>query len=88
MTVPPGSGHGPGSTPGREVDVWAPARVVVVASGGTPVDGEIDFATPHIRQVLAFLGIREVEFVVADRLMADEALALERAHGQIERLAA
>lgn len=47
--------------------------VLLVASGGTAADSEVDFATPHMRQVLRFLGITDVEVVAADRLMVEPA---------------
>ncbi len=40
---------------------------LVVASGGTPVDSEIDFATPYLRHVLGFLGISDVRVIDAGR---------------------
>jgi FMN-dependent NADH-azoreductase len=40
---------------------------LVVASGGTAVGGELDFATGYLRHVLGFLGIEDVEIVAADR---------------------
>jgi FMN-dependent NADH-azoreductase len=40
---------------------------LVVASGGVAVDSEADFATPYMRHALAFLGITDVEVVVAER---------------------
>lgn len=43
---------------------------VLVASGGTAVAGELDFATPWLRFVLGFLGITEVTVIAADRGMA------------------
>ncbi len=50
---------------------------VLVASGGTEVGSEIDFVSGYLRHILGFLGIRDVELIAADRLMArgDEALA-------------
>lgn len=62
--------------------------VVVVASGGTAADSDVDFATPFLRHVLGFIGITDVEFVLADRLMADEAAALDGARASLDRLAA
>lgn len=41
---------------------------LLVASGGTPVGGAIDFATPWLKHVLAFIGITEVEVIAAERL--------------------
>jgi FMN-dependent NADH-azoreductase len=44
---------------------------LVVATGGTKVDSPIDFFTPWARQFLGFLGIKDVEVLAADALMAD-----------------
>ena len=53
---------------------------VVIASGGVPVDSAVDFATPYLRQALAFVGIRDVEVIAADRLnsKADESIDAAR----------
>lgn len=53
---------------------------VVIASGGTPVGAEMDFATPYIRHVLGFVGISDVSVVAADQLMStgDEKIAAAR----------
>ncbi|RVU85347.1 FMN-dependent NADH-azoreductase [Leucothrix sargassi] len=45
--------------------------ILVIASGGVPVDSPMDFATPYMRQVLAFIGITDVEIIAADSLMSD-----------------
>jgi len=36
---------------------------VAVASGGTPIGSEIDFATPYIRHFFGFLGLTDVRIV-------------------------
>jgi len=41
---------------------------VVIASGGVPIGSDYDFASPYLRQVLAFVGITNVEFVAAEQL--------------------
>lgn len=46
---------------------------VIVASGGTKVGSEIDFASNYLRHVLGFIGISDVAFVAADQLMMDPA---------------
>jgi FMN-dependent NADH-azoreductase len=61
--------------------------IVAVASGGTEAGSEIDFATGYIRHVLGFIGISDVAFVTADRLMLDAEGTLRSAHDQIEALA-
>ncbi len=40
--------------------------VIVMASGGTKIDGPGDYATPHLRHVLAFLGITDVSVVSSE----------------------
>ena len=62
--------------------------IIAVASGGTQVGSDIDFATGYLRHVLGFIGITDVEFVAADALMADADAALTRANTAIDALAA
>ncbi|MCP2677956.1 NAD(P)H-dependent oxidoreductase [Maricaulaceae bacterium NA33B04] len=47
---------------------------IVVASGGTPVDSEIDFATPYLRHIFGFMGITDVRVIDAGRwgFLSDE----------------
>ncbi|WP_299473423.1 NAD(P)H-dependent oxidoreductase [uncultured Roseibium sp.] len=55
---------------------------VVVASGGTKVGSEIDFAATYLKHVLGFVGINDVSIIAADQLMADPSkkqTALEKA---------
>jgi len=46
--------------------------IIALASGGTSMDTPIDFATPYIRHVMGFIGIKDVTVVAADGLMMDE----------------
>jgi len=62
--------------------------VLVVASGGTPVGGDIDFASTYLRHVLGFLGISDVAVIAAERLMARGEEAVAGARLRIEELAA
>ncbi|MEM9343261.1 MAG: NAD(P)H-dependent oxidoreductase [Pseudomonadota bacterium] len=62
--------------------------IVAVASGGTQAGSDIDFATGYIRHVLGFIGITEVEFVNADRLMVDADASLQAAEAQVNAIAA
>ena len=39
--------------------------VLAIASGGTGVDSEIDFATGYMRHILGFIGIHDVEVIAA-----------------------
>jgi FMN-dependent NADH-azoreductase len=50
---------------------------LAVASGGTAVGSDMDFATGYLRHMLGFLGIEDVEVVAADQAMVrgtDEAI--------------
>lgn len=60
--------------------------IVAVASGGTPVGSEIDFATSYLRHVLGFLGITDVTFVAADQLAIDPDAALKAANDAVDAL--
>jgi FMN-dependent NADH-azoreductase len=60
---------------------------IIVTSGGTEAFSDIDFASNYMRHVLGFIGINDVNFVEADRLMMDEQAALERANAKIEAVA-
>ncbi|WP_349357715.1 NAD(P)H-dependent oxidoreductase [Stappia sp.] len=56
--------------------------IVLLASGGTPVGSEIDFASGYLRHILGFIGITDVTIVAADELMfAGEERILEAERG-------
>ena len=60
--------------------------IVAVASGGTEAGSDIDFATGFLRHVLGFIGITDVTFVAADRLMLDAESAVAKARSAIDAL--
>ncbi len=60
--------------------------ILVVATGGTPVEGAMDFATPWLKHVLGFLGIGDVEVVAAERQMIQGDGARTQAQARIESL--
>jgi len=62
--------------------------IVAVATGGTPVGSEIDFATGYLRHVLGFMGLTDVTFVSADRLNIDADASLADAHRAVDALSA
>jgi FMN-dependent NADH-azoreductase len=62
--------------------------ILVIASGGTALGSEIDFATDYLKFILGFMGITDVEIVDASQLMFKEAEKVEAAHSQIDALAA
>jgi len=56
---------------------------LVVASGGVAVGSPMDFATPYLKHVLAFIGIHDVVVIAADQLLGNEAVTLDRARTDI-----
>ncbi len=60
--------------------------IIAVASGGTEVGSDIDFATGYIVHVLGFVGITDVQFVAADRLMLDADASMAKAADQLASL--
>ena len=61
---------------------------IVIASGGTQALSDMDFATPHLRHVLGFMGITDVTIINADQVMARGEDAIQQAEDQIAALAA
>lgn len=64
---------------------------VVAARGGRYAGTPLDTQTGYIRNLFAFLGMNDIEFVYAEGLAMGEApkqAALEQAHQQLEKLAA
>lgn len=58
---------------------------VVLASGGTKVGSDIDFASGYIKHVLGFIGIQDVTIVSADQLMLDQERQT-KAHDEIQKV--
>lgn len=61
---------------------------IALASGGTEIGSEIDFASGYLRQILSFVGIEDVTFVAADQQMVKGDAAMNVAQQQIERIPA
>ncbi len=62
--------------------------LIAVASGGTQVGSQIDFATGYLRHIMGFIGITDVQIIAADRIMAEGEAAVAQAEGQIAQIAA
>ncbi|WP_397542617.1 NAD(P)H-dependent oxidoreductase [Roseovarius salis] len=60
--------------------------IIAMASGGTEAESAIDFATPYLRHMLAFLGITDVTVVAADRMAVQPGESLERALARLDAL--
>ena len=62
--------------------------IIAVASGGTEVGGDADFASKYLTFVLNFIGITDIEIIAADQVMVHGETAVEQAKAKIEHLAA
>lgn len=62
--------------------------IIAIASGGTQVGSDIDFASGYLRHVLGFIGITDVQVVAADQLMVDADASHAKADAALEALAA
>ncbi|MBO9445420.1 NAD(P)H-dependent oxidoreductase [Ruegeria sp. R14_0] len=62
--------------------------ILAIASGGTEVGSEIDFATNYAKHVMGFIGIHDVDVVAADRMALDAEAALANAQKAVLELAA
>lgn len=58
---------------------------LVMASGGTRVDSDNDFATPYLRFILRGLGIEDLRLIAADGAGAEPDAALARARAAIDQ---
>lgn len=56
---------------------------VIVTSGGTRLDGPLDFVTPWLTHVLGFLGLSDVRWIRADGLGSDAETRLAEARAAI-----
>lgn len=62
--------------------------IIAVASGGTKVGSDIDFATGYLRHIMGFIGITNVEVVAADQMAVEPETTLQAAKDSIKFLAA
>lgn len=58
----------------------------MVASGGTPVGSDIDYATDFLRHIMGFIGITDVSIIAADALGNDAEAKIAAAQNDIENL--
>lgn len=57
---------------------------LVVTTGGVPIGSPVDFVSGYLKQVLAFIGIDEVNLITADQMNVDAEASYRRALAQIE----
>tara|TARA_R110001606_G_scaffold399201_1_gene581563 strand:+ start:3275 stop:3856 length:582 start_codon:yes stop_codon:yes gene_type:complete len=59
---------------------------VLIASGGTEMGSEIDFASGYLRHVLGFVGITDVTIIAADQQMIKGEAALDQALSDVSQI--
>ena len=59
---------------------------IIIVSGGTKIDSELDFISHYLRHVLSFIGITDISFIDSSGLGRDEAQKLAHANNLIERI--
>ena len=60
--------------------------ILAIASGGTSVGSEIDYATPYLRHALGFIGIHDVRLIAADALSQNADDKIQAADAMISAL--
>lgn len=59
---------------------------LVVTTGGAPVNSAVDFVVPYLKQVAAFIGVKDVKVIAADATNADRDAAIAKANADIQAL--
>jgi FMN-dependent NADH-azoreductase len=62
--------------------------IIAIASGGTKIGSDWDFASAYVRHVLGFIGITDVTFISAETMASDPVAALAAASEAVQGLAA
>lgn len=58
----------------------------MVASGGTPVGSDIDYASGYLKHIMGFIGITNVTIIAADALGDDAQAKIAAANDDIKQL--
>jgi len=74
-------------TPDGPVGLLSGKRaIIVIASGGTPVGSDIDYASGYLKHIMGFIGIRDVSIIAADALGKNAEAKISAANDDIENL--
>tara|TARA_B100000787_G_scaffold37175_1_gene26167 strand:- start:617 stop:1210 length:594 start_codon:yes stop_codon:yes gene_type:complete len=74
-------------TPDGPVGLLSGKRaIIVIASGGTPVGSDIDFASSYLKHIMGFIGITDVTIIAADALGNDADAKIAAANDDIKQL--
>jgi len=74
-------------TPDGPVGLLSGKRaIIVIASGGTPVGSDIDYASGYLKHIMGFIGITDVAIIAADALGNDADAKIAAANDDIKQL--
>jgi FMN-dependent NADH-azoreductase len=74
-------------TPDGPVGLLSGKRaIIVIASGGTPVGSNIDYASGYLKHIMGFIGITDVTIIAADALGNDADAKITAANDDIKQL--
>jgi FMN-dependent NADH-azoreductase len=74
-------------TPDGPVGLLSGKRaIIVIASGGTSIGSDIDYASGYLKHIMDFIGIHDVTIIAADALGKDAKAKLAAANVDIESL--
>lgn len=62
--------------------------IIAMASGGTQVGSDIDFASGYLRHIMGFIGITDVEIIAADQMAVEPEGTLKTAKDAVRALGA
>jgi len=57
---------------------------IIIASGGTEIGSDIDFASGYLRHVMNFIGINDISIISADRFNQDDEQNVQKINTQIQ----
>ena len=74
-------------TPDGPVGLLSGKRaIIVIASGGTPVGSDIDYASGYLKHIMGFIAITDVTIIAADALGNDADAKIAAANDDIKQL--
>ena len=74
-------------TPDGPVGMLSGKRaIIVIASGGTPVGSDIDYASGYLKHIMGFIGIKDVSIIAADALGNNAEAKITAANDDIKNL--
>ena len=74
-------------TPDGPVGLLSGKRaIIVIASGGTPIGSDIDYASAYLKHIMGFIGITDVTIIAADALGNDADAKIAAANDDIKQL--